>query len=59
MRQSLAPASRTTVSLTAEQLAAILSSGGDMMFQIMNEGGTPAYENAAFRYYIDNVRGAL
>lgn len=59
VRQSLAPASRTTVSLTAEQLAAILSSGGDMMFQILNVSGTPAYENAAFRYYIDNVRGAL
>ena len=57
LRVNLNPAERLTISLNGEMLAYFAETGKDLEFNIMNEGGTAAYEGARFTVYLDNVRG--
>ena len=59
LRVNLNPAARLTISLNGEMLAYFAETGKDLEFNIMNLGGTVAYEGARFTVYLDNVRGAL
>ena len=59
LRVNLNPAARLTISLNGEMLAYFAETGKDLEFNIMNVGGTAAYEGARFTVYLDNVRGTL